>query len=128
MKSKRIIACLMALSVIVTSTLACGIRVQAESIRSNVEQESNIKSIIPVNQKFSAYYERPSGLKRKVNNMILYDLLKNLIDNNYYEKEDMNNKLNVFYNFNQIAIEQYSNLVKVNPTAKEDTTEKVVTQ
>ncbi len=30
MKSKRIIACLMALSVIVTSTLACGIRVQAE--------------------------------------------------------------------------------------------------
>ncbi|AUM89719.1 hypothetical protein [Clostridium botulinum] len=60
--------------------------------------------------------------------MILYDLLKNLIDNNYYEKEDMNNKLNVFYTFNQIAIEQYSNLVKVNPTAKEDTTEKVVTQ
>ncbi len=46
--------------------------------------------------------------------MILYDLLKNLIDNNYYEKEDMNNKLNVFYTFN--------------PTAKEDTTEKVVTQ
>lgn len=28
--------------------------------------------------------------------MILYDLLKNLINNNYYEKEDMANKLNVF--------------------------------
>ncbi|APR01247.1 hypothetical protein RSJ2_2190 [Clostridium botulinum] len=61
--------------------------------------------------------------------MVLYDLLKNLIDNNYYEEEDMNNKLNVFYTFNQIAIEQYSELMaKVNPTAKEDTTEKVVTQ
>ncbi|AUN10443.1 hypothetical protein [Clostridium botulinum] len=61
--------------------------------------------------------------------MILYDLLKNLIDNNYYEKEDMTNKLNVFYTFNQIAIEQYSELMAtVNPGAKEDTTEKVVTQ
>lgn len=54
--------------------------------------------------------------------MILYDLLKNLIDNNYYEREDMTNKLNVFYTFNQIAIEQYSELMaKVNPAEKEDT-------
>ncbi|KIN79743.1 hypothetical protein [Clostridium botulinum] len=71
--------------------------------------------------------------------MILYDLLKNLIDNNYYEKEDMNNKLNVFYTFNQINLEQYSELMAtVNPAEKEDsenqglnvedTTEKVVTQ
>ncbi|BDR73319.1 hypothetical protein K144316041_20270 [Clostridium tetani] len=71
--------------------------------------------------------------------MILYDLLKNLINNNYYEKEDMTNKLNVFYTFNQIAIEQYSELIaKVNPSTKEDvgnqglnvedTIEKVVTQ
>ncbi|ENK0558974.1 hypothetical protein AB2T19_003827 [Clostridium botulinum] len=61
--------------------------------------------------------------------MILYDLLKNLIDNNYYEKEDMNNKLNVFYTFNQIDIEQYSKLMaKVNPAAKEDITEEVKTQ
>ncbi|RXM79567.1 hypothetical protein DP144_01805 [Clostridium tetani] len=71
--------------------------------------------------------------------MILYDLLKNLINNNYYEKEDMTNKLNVFYTFNQIAIEQYSELIaKVNPATKEDvgnqglnvedTIEKVVTQ
>lgn len=78
-------------------------------------------------------------MKRKVNNMILYDLLKNLIDNNYYEKEDMNNKLNVFYTFNQIDMEQYSELMaKVNPAAKEDAgkqelnvediKEKVVTQ
>ncbi|APC81467.1 TPA: hypothetical protein ACXDAZ_004129 [Clostridium botulinum] len=61
--------------------------------------------------------------------MILYDLLKNLIDNNYYEKEDMNNKLNVFYTFNQIDMEQYSELMaRVNPAAKENTTEEVVTQ
>lgn len=61
--------------------------------------------------------------------MILYDLLKNLIDNNYYEKEDMNNKLNVFYTFNQIDMEQYSELMaRVNPDAKENTIEKVVTQ
>ncbi|EJO5349601.1 hypothetical protein NRP93_003792, partial [Clostridium botulinum] len=59
--------------------------------------------------------------------MILYDLLKNLVDNNYYEKEDMNNKLNVFFTFNQIDLEQYTELMgKVNPTIKEnveDTTE-----
>jgi len=68
-------------------------------------------------------------MKRKVNNMILYDLLKNLIDNNYYEKEDMNNKLNVFYTFNQIDMEQYSELMaRVNPATKENTIEKVVTQ
>ncbi|NFL75543.1 hypothetical protein FDB81_07345 [Clostridium sporogenes] len=61
--------------------------------------------------------------------MILYDLLKNLIDNNYYEKEDMNNKLNVFYTFNQIDMEQYSELMaRVNPATKENTIEKVVTQ
>ncbi|KEI92148.1 hypothetical protein [Clostridium botulinum] len=71
--------------------------------------------------------------------MILYDLLKNLIDNNYYEKEDMNNKLNVFYTFNQIDMEQYSELMAtVNPAEKEDagnqelnvedTIEKAVTQ
>lgn len=64
--------------------------------------------------------------------MILYDLLKNLVDNNYYEKEDMNNKLNVFFTFNQIDLEQYTELMgKVNPTIKEnveDTTEEVVTQ
>ncbi|NFC40974.1 hypothetical protein EXN11_15040 [Clostridium botulinum] len=71
--------------------------------------------------------------------MILYDLLKNLINNNYYEKEDMNNKLNVFYTFNQINLEQYSELMAtVNPAEKEDlgnqgldvedTTEEVVTQ
>ncbi len=71
--------------------------------------------------------------------MILYDLLKNLINNNYYEKEDMTNKLNVFYTFNQIAIEQYGELMaKVNPATKEDsgnqelnvedTAEKVITQ
>ncbi|EPY6492984.1 hypothetical protein ACWO4A_003821, partial [Clostridium sporogenes] len=57
--------------------------------------------------------------------MILYDLLKNLINNNYYEKEDINNKLNVFYTFNQINLEQYSELMaKVNPAEKEDSENK----
>ncbi|EJP6471351.1 hypothetical protein NHI66_000598 [Clostridium botulinum] len=64
--------------------------------------------------------------------MILYDLLKNLIDNNYYEKEDMLNKLNVFYTFNQLSVEQYAELIgEVNPNTKEDVkdnTEEVVTQ
>ncbi|WP_165000431.1 hypothetical protein [Anaerophilus nitritogenes] len=46
---------------------------------------------------------------------MLYNLLKNLIENNHYEKEDMTNKLNVFFTFNQITIEQYQELLeKVN--------------
>ncbi|WP_085829406.1 hypothetical protein [Clostridium massiliodielmoense] len=58
--------------------------------------------------------------------MMLYDLLKNLINNNYYEKEDMTNKLNVFYTFNQLSAEQYAELMgKVNPakTTKEEKVE-----
>lgn len=50
---------------------------------------------------------------------MLYNLLKNLIEKNYYEKEDMINKLNVFFAFNQITQEQYSELMaKVNPIQK----------
>ncbi|GAB6150197.1 hypothetical protein [Clostridium novyi] len=52
--------------------------------------------------------------------MNLYKLLKDLIEANYYEKEDMTNKLNVFYTFNQISVEQYAELMgKVNPATKE---------
>lgn len=47
---------------------------------------------------------------------MLYNLLKNLINNDYYEKEDMTNKLNVFYTFGQITLEQYEELIKlINP-------------
>lgn len=44
---------------------------------------------------------------------MLYNLLKNLITNNYYQKEDMINKLNVFYTFEQITLEQYTELMKL---------------
>ncbi|EDS78056.1 hypothetical protein CBC_0679 [Clostridium botulinum C str. Eklund] len=57
--------------------------------------------------------------------MNLYKLLKDLIEASYYEKEDMTNKLNVFYTFNQITLEQYTELMsKVNPTTKEKVIEK----
>ncbi|MFX0547905.1 hypothetical protein ACOAKC_01090 [Hathewaya histolytica] len=47
---------------------------------------------------------------------MLYNLLNNLITNNYFEKEDITNKLNVFLTFNQITMEQYKELMsKVNP-------------
>ncbi|ASN72266.1 hypothetical protein 10S12_4 [uncultured Caudovirales phage] len=46
---------------------------------------------------------------------MLYNLLKNLIEKNHYEKEDMINKLNVFFAFSQITEEEYQELMgKVN--------------
>lgn len=60
---------------------------------------------------------------------MLYEILKSLIGKSAFQKEDMTNKLNVFYTFSQISVEQYTELMgEVNPAAKEDTTEKVVTQ
>ncbi|MBO0530375.1 hypothetical protein EXQ37_03535 [Clostridium botulinum] len=63
---------------------------------------------------------------------MLYEILKSLIGKNAFEKEDMTNKLNVFYTFNQIAVKQYTELMAiVNPSIKEDvedTTEEVKTQ
>jgi hypothetical protein len=48
---------------------------------------------------------------------MLYNLLKNLITNNYFTKEDMTNKLNVFMLYNQVTEPQYSELIAlVNPT------------
>lgn len=44
---------------------------------------------------------------------MIYNLLKNLITNKKYEKEDMTNKLNVFYTFNQINQEQYEELLQM---------------
>ncbi|WP_185966810.1 hypothetical protein [Clostridium sp. HBUAS56017] len=50
---------------------------------------------------------------------MLYNLLKNLITNKRFTKEDMTNKLNVFYTFNQITQEQYQELLPiVNVTAQ----------
>lgn len=43
--------------------------------------------------------------------MMLYNLLKNLINAGKYEKEDMTNKLNVFYTFSQVTAEQYQELL-----------------
>ncbi|WP_434302666.1 hypothetical protein [Clostridium botulinum] len=63
---------------------------------------------------------------------MLYEILKSLIGKNAFEKEDMTNKLNVFYTFSQITVEQYAELMgEVSPNTKEDvkdSTEKVVTQ
>ncbi|WP_353096261.1 hypothetical protein [Tissierella praeacuta] len=46
---------------------------------------------------------------------MIYNLLKNLIDAGKYEKEDMTNKLDVFFAFDRINTEQYQELLeKVN--------------
>ena len=42
---------------------------------------------------------------------MLYSLLKNLITNKRFTKEDMTNKLNVFFTFNQITEVQYTELL-----------------
>lgn len=50
---------------------------------------------------------------------MLYNLLKNLIENNFYVKDDMINKLNIFMLYNQIDQKQYEELIsKVNPINK----------
>ncbi|MBD8046741.1 hypothetical protein [Clostridium faecium] len=43
---------------------------------------------------------------------MLYNLLKNLINAGRFEKEDMTNKLNVFFTFNQVTTEQYQELLE----------------
>ncbi|WP_312574089.1 hypothetical protein [Clostridium sp.] len=43
---------------------------------------------------------------------MLYNLLSNLINAKRFEKEDMTNKLNVFYTFNQVTTEQYQELLE----------------
>lgn len=44
---------------------------------------------------------------------MLYNLLKNLINNKRFIKEDMLNKLNVFYIFNQISEKEYTELLSI---------------
>lgn len=52
---------------------------------------------------------------------MLYGIIKNLIEHNYYEREDMTNKLNVFMLVNQIAQEQYLELLSmINPVENKE--------
>lgn len=44
---------------------------------------------------------------------MIYTLLKNLIDAGRYDKEDMLNKLDVFFAFNRLDIEQYQELLEM---------------
>ncbi|NFF59859.1 hypothetical protein FDB08_04110 [Clostridium botulinum] len=53
--------------------------------------------------------------------MSFYKILENLINNGRFEKEDMTKKLNVFYAYNQITLEEYTALMnKVNPELNKD--------
>ncbi len=49
---------------------------------------------------------------------MLYNLLNNLINAGKYEKEDMTNKLNVFFTFNQITVDEYQELLEKVNTAE----------
>ncbi|OSA89089.1 UNVERIFIED_ORG: hypothetical protein B2H93_16670 [Clostridium botulinum] len=52
---------------------------------------------------------------------MLYEIIKNLIEHNYYEREDMTNKLNVFMLVNQISQDQYLELLAmINPVKVEE--------
>ncbi|WP_252241688.1 hypothetical protein [Clostridium sp. ZBS18] len=52
---------------------------------------------------------------------MLYGIIKNLIEHNYYEREDMTNKLNVFMLVNQITKDQYIELLAmINPVDKKE--------
>lgn len=48
---------------------------------------------------------------------MIYNICKNLIEAGRYEKEDMSNKLDVFFTFDRITLEEYTELLeKVNVT------------
>ena len=44
---------------------------------------------------------------------MIYNLLKNLITAGKYEKVDMTNKLDVFFAFSRIEVEQYRELYEI---------------
>lgn len=53
-----------------------------------------------------------------------YTFLKKIIANGNYNKEDLMNKIDVFFMANRITQEQYEELMAlVNPPVKEETTE-----
>lgn len=49
---------------------------------------------------------------------MIYNLLKNLINAGKYEKEDMLNKIDVFYTFDRVTTEQYQELLEKVNTAE----------
>ncbi|WP_195510103.1 hypothetical protein [Clostridium tyrobutyricum] len=55
---------------------------------------------------------------------MLYAILKNIIASGQYDKQDMINKLNVFFAYNQITEEQYAELMNkvTTVTTTSDTT------
>lgn len=58
----------------------------------------------------------------------IYELLKRMISTGNYQREDMQNKLNVFFMVNQITQEQYlelTGLITPKPTPVQPTTETV---
>lgn len=44
---------------------------------------------------------------------MIYNLLLNLINAGKYEKEDMLNKIDVFFTFDRITVEQYQELLEL---------------
>lgn len=44
---------------------------------------------------------------------MIYTLLKNLVEAKKYNKEDMLNKLDVFFAFDRITVEQYQELLEM---------------
>lgn len=44
---------------------------------------------------------------------MIYNLLLNLINAGKYEKEDMLNKIDVFFTFDRITLEQYQELLEL---------------
>ncbi len=90
MKSKKIISSLMALSIIGTSTFVFGGNVRAASVTSNqsvqnskivknnLKSQVNVRSIIPINQKFSVYCELPVGVSSQVKDYIRNCARKNI--------------------------------------------------
>ena len=57
---------------------------------------------------------------------MIYTLLKRMIVTGNYEKDDMQNKLNVFFAVNQITQEQYLELTNLINSKEAETEEKPV--
>lgn len=58
--------------------------------------------------------------------MKIYGLLKRMISTGNYQKEDMQNKLNVFYAVNQITEEQYLELLNMVAPKEQNSHEELV--
>lgn len=58
--------------------------------------------------------------------MKIYGLLKRMISTGNYQKEDMQNKLNVFYAVNQITEEQYLELLNMVAPKEQNSHEELI--